>query len=206
MHRSQHQLVLSVSASQHLGPVATPAELYRYPKHKACARAQVSQKGALTRLANDRDLNGWAAVACAYFMSCCNCSVRLQAHTVTLSRAALTLGGTADIVCTLLTCMFEGPLQAVSTTNLFSHRCRQMLCERRENLRVYLQVSCPCRASWCHRQEAHFNVTAIPPVACSYAVCACKTKNKPTKNINQLSKLREKVAALRGGDREAALR
>ena len=33
-----------------------------------------------------------------------------------------------------------------------------------------------------------------------------RPKKKPTKNINQLSKLREKLAALREGDRKAALR
>ena len=53
----------------------------------------------------------------------------------------------------------------------------------------------------CYCQAARLHFTECIPAACSYAARARKIKNKPTKNTNQLSKLREEMAALRDENR-----
>ena len=53
---------------------------------------------------------------------------------------------------------------------------------------------------------AGLNFTTCVPAACSYAARARKIRNKPTKNTNQLSKLREGMAALREENRKLQVR
>ena len=77
----------------------------------------------------------------------------------------------------------------------------QMLCAR-EGAACSSLVTCPTG----HHHSAGLKFTAFLPAACSYAARARKIKNKPTKNTNQLSKLREEMAALREENRRLQVR